>query len=274
MKKLLLLVLFLSLNAKLIDKVEVVVDNTPITSYDIEKSIKTLHLDKKSAIEYLIQQALIDNEIKKRGILIDDYLIDSKLEDIAQQNGTNLYQLKQYLISKGQLDSFIKKLRDNLKREKLFDAISYSKIRISKDDMESYYNSHKQTWTHFKTAEITEYSSKNVKNLQVIKQNPLSNVEVKIEDRDINSSSLPFALMKMINDTPEEGWTKIFRTPTGFSMIYVSKKSGKVTTPFEKVKNLIYSILADKEKERVIKNYFQEKKNRATIKFLYKDTKN
>jgi len=267
MKKSLIILLVLSaLRADVVDKVIISVNGEPITSYDLKMAMKNTKLSKKAATEYLISQALINSEIKKRGIVVDDYEIDSKLELIARQNGVTLFKLKQYLLSKGELDNFIAKIKRDLQKEKLFEAISYSKISIDEKDIKEYYENHLNDFTQFKTANVTKYTSLNPRDLETIIKNPLANVVVKTEQLTLQSDKLPFTTMKLIDDTKAGEFTKIIQDTSGYVMFFVNKKEGKYIMPLQKVKNAIANILASQERDRVIKNYFQKEKSKAVIK--------
>ena len=90
MKKILLAsLIFLSLNAKIVDKIVAVVNNSPITSYDIKTLQNNLHINKNQALNMLIDKKLIQNEIKKRGISVDDYEINDAMRNIAKRNNKN-----------------------------------------------------------------------------------------------------------------------------------------------------------------------------------------
>ena len=69
MKKLIItLSLGIFLNAQVIDKVVAVVNNIPVTSYDVKKLSKNLNISKEKALQILLDQKLIQSDIKKRGI--------------------------------------------------------------------------------------------------------------------------------------------------------------------------------------------------------------
>jgi hypothetical protein len=268
MKKILIVLLVLSgfLKAEVVNKIIVVVNDEPITSYDLKTAMHKTKLAKSAAIEYLISEALINSEIKKRNIVVDNYEVDSRLELIAKQNGITLYKLKQYLLSNGTLDDFIEKINKDLQKQKLFDALSYSKISIDEKDIKEYYESHISDFTQFNIASVTKYTSLTAKDLETITKNPLANVVVKTEQLTLESQKLPFTLMKLIDDTKKGTFTKILRDTSGYVMFFVNKKEGKYVMPLEKVKNSIANIIASSERDRIIKNYFQKEKSKAVIK--------
>ena len=271
MKKILIVLVILGsfLQAKIVDKIIISVNDEPITSYDLKTTMKNMKLSKKSAIDYLIGNALIDSEIKKRGIEVDDYEVDERLDLIAKQNGITTYKLKQYLLSKGQLESFIAKTKRELEKQKLFKALSYAKISVNDYEIKDYYENNIKDFTYFKEANVTKQSSVIAKDLETIRKNPLANVSVKTKQMTVYSKTAPFTLMKLIDDTKVNHFTPILRDISGYVMFFVNSKTGKYIVPMKKVKNVIANVIAAQKRDRIIKNYFQKEKSKAVIKKFF-----
>jgi peptidyl-prolyl cis-trans isomerase SurA len=116
MKKLFIIVfLILGLNAKIVDKVVASVEGIPITSYEIEKFSKENNIPKNRALNILIEEKLIQNEIKKRGIDVDDFEVEEEMEKLAKQNGMDLFQFKNILMQRGELEKLKKKIKGGQK---------------------------------------------------------------------------------------------------------------------------------------------------------------
>ncbi|RUM57992.1 MAG: peptidyl-prolyl cis-trans isomerase, partial [Nautilia sp.] len=64
MKILLSLLLISTIYAKIIDQIEIIVNDIPITTYDIEKMTQKTH-NKNEAINILINNALIKSALKE-----------------------------------------------------------------------------------------------------------------------------------------------------------------------------------------------------------------
>jgi peptidyl-prolyl cis-trans isomerase SurA len=155
MKKYVLIgLLTLSLNAKIVDKVVASVEGEPVTSYELQTFSKQNHLPKDEALKILIQQKLIESEIKKRGINVDDFEIENELEKIAKRNGMDLFQFKNILMQRGELEKVKKQIKDNLLKKKLFEQIVQSKLNITPEDVKNYYNKHKEEFSTFKSIQV------------------------------------------------------------------------------------------------------------------------
>jgi parvulin-like peptidyl-prolyl isomerase len=269
MKKIFIFSLFFVgfLSAQVVDKVVMSVNGEPITTYDIQITMKQANLSQTDAVEYLISNALINAEIKRRNISVDEYEVDSRLELIAKQNNISLYKLKEYLISKGNFTSFTENIKTDIKKQKLFDSLAYSKLSVDENDAKYYYEEHISDFTQFKNAEVIKYSSLLAADLENIIKNPLANTStLKTEHLSLESNQMPFTFMKLIDDTKEGSYTKILRDTTGYVMFFVNKKNGAYVTPFENVKNTIMNIIASTQRDRIIKSYFQKEKSKAIIK--------
>ena len=271
MKKLLILpVIILSLNAKIVDKVVASVENEPITSYDIENVSKNLHIDKNRALNYLIDQKLIESEIKKRGIEIDDFEINQAMEKIAKRNHLSLFEFKDILRQKGELEKFKRELKQNLLKQKLFSQIVDAKLQITPDELKNYYDSHKDEFAIFKTIQVTKYTSNNPQILKKLFNNPFYNdPNIKTKTEVFESDKMPLNMIFLLKNTEVGHFTPVINEGLDYVTYYVANKQGKVFLPFDKVKNVIANKIVSEKRDLILKEYFDRIKNRADIK-IYK----
>jgi deoxyribodipyrimidine photolyase len=218
------------------------------------------------ALNYLIDRKLLKEELQKRGIEVDDFDLQQAMEKIANKNGMTLFEFKRVLEERGELKKFISKLKENLKKQKLFAQIINSQLKVSPEEIKTYYNTHKNEFSIFKTIQVTKYSSNNPQALEKIKQNPLSNEKVNIKTEVYEYNEIPQNLMFLFKSTKVGEFTPIISNGTSYVMFYVSRKDGKVILPFNKVKNLIANKLIAQKREEILKNYFEKLKNRADIR--------
>lgn len=268
MKKLFLTsLILLSLNAKIIDKVIASVNKEPITSYDIQKISKQLHISPNQALNYLIDQKLIESEIKKRGISVDDYEIDEAMNKIAKENHLSLFEFKNILMQRGEYKKFREKLKQNLLKQKLFENIVSSKLQISPQEIKNYYNTHKDEFAIFKTIQVVKYTANNPEVLKNLFTNPF------YSDKNIISQTivyqwnkLPLDKLYLFKNTKVGQYTPIINEGLTFSTYYIVNKEGKVYLPFEKVKDIIANKILQEKRNQILKDYFSKIKNRADIK--------
>jgi len=268
MKKILIFIgLIVFLNAEVLDKIVATVNNIPITSYEVEKLSKRLNIDKNKALNILLDQKLIESEIKKRGIVVDDFELESALETIAKRNGFNLLEFKNILIQRGDYEKLINQIKNDLLKKKLFDEIVQTKLKIDDNEIKNYYENNKDEFKVFKKIEVVKYSANNKALLEKIKQNPLSTKNVKVENKIYYANELPLNLLFLFKETKEGAFTPIINERGYYSMFYIAKKENSYYLPFEKVKNLIANKLINEKREKILKEYFSKLKNKAYVKF-------
>jgi len=268
MKKFLLSIgLIVFLNAEVLNRIVATINDIPITSYEVEKLSKQLNIDKNRALNILLDQKLIDSEIKKRGIVVDEFELENALEAIAKRNGFNLFEFKNILIQRGDYQKLINQIKNDLLKKKLFDEIIQTKLNLDDNEIKNYYENHKDEFKVFEKVEVIKYSANNRSLLEKVKQNPLFNKNVKIENKVYYANKLPLNLLFLFNETKEETFTPIINEVGHYSMFYIIKKEGYYYLPFEKAKNLIANKLINEKREKILKEYFSKLKNKAYVKF-------
>ena len=269
MKKILILIgLIIFLNAEVLNRIVATINDIPITSYEVEKLSKQLNIDKNRALNILLDQKLIDSEIKKRGIVVDEFELENALEAIAKRNGFNLFEFKNILIQRGDYQKLINQIKNDLLKKKLFDEIIQTKLNLDDNEIKNYYENHKDEFKVFKKIEVIKYSANNKALLEKVKQNPLSTTKnVKVKNRVYNANELPLNSLFLFKETKEGTFTPIINELGHYSIFYIIKKEEYYYLPFEKVKNLIANKLLNEKREKVLKEYFSKLKNKAYIKF-------
>jgi hypothetical protein len=259
----------LLLNAgEVLDKIIATVNSIPVTSYEVEKLSSDLNISSQKALNYLLDQKLIQSEIKKRGISVDDFEVENAMEKIAKQNGMNLFEFKNILMQKGQLDKLKKRIKQDLLKQKLFEQIVQTKLHVSPDEIKTYYDNHKDEFQVFKTVQVTKYSADNRQTLLQIKQNPLYSSDIKPQTRQYSYTELPLGLLFLFKQTDVNSFTPVINDGLGYSMYFINSKDGNATISFDKVKNGIANKLIAQKREMILKDYFNKLKNKAYIKYF------
>ena len=255
------------LYSQVIDKIEATVNDIPVTSYEIDKLSQNLNIKRDKALQILLDQKLLESEIKKRGIEVDDFEIENAMEKIAKQNGLSLFEFKNILMQKGEYKHLRDKIKNDLLKEKLFNQIVQTKLKITPEDIKNYYENHKNEFKVFKNIQVTKYGANNKKILDNVKKNPLSIKNIQTQTEIYSYNELPLGLLFLFKNTKVGEFTPIINEGLGYSMYYVARKNGSVYIPFEKVKNLVANKLAAQKREMILKDYFNKLKNRAYVKF-------
>ena len=266
MKFLISVFLVIFVYAKVIDKIDVIVNNIPITSYDIEMTQKKFNIPKQKAISYLIDKAVLDSAIKQRGIYVDEFDIDNAMKKIAQKNGMSLFNFKNYLLQKGELDKLQEEIKNNIQKQRLLQSLN---LRVEKKDVENYYKTHKEEFMIPSKIEVTEYSANNKNDLLQVLQNPLSsNPNVNIKDITFEANQTNPRLMQFLATQKEGEFSPIVQLQGKFVSFYVIKKSNMKPLPENMVEDAIYQKLMDEKSKQLLDDYIAKLRAKADIQFL------
>jgi peptidyl-prolyl cis-trans isomerase SurA len=170
------LVMFISLSssARVVEKIVAIVNDQVITLSDTEAFRKklaggglvddallklsdpqTLIKDRNALLNEMIDERLIDSEVKRRNMEVTIERVEQEIRNIAKNNNITRQQLQTALSAKGvsmsQYQDFIK---TSLERQGLIEREVTGKIRISDEDISSYYMSKKDP----NSAQIFEYT--------------------------------------------------------------------------------------------------------------------
>lgn len=146
-------------HAKVVDKIVAIVNDQVVTLSDTEKFRKRLQSqglvddallrltdpellkkDRNALLNHLVDEKIIDSEVKRKGMEVTIERVEQEIRTIAKGNNISRNQLKDALGAKGvtmsQYQDFIK---TSLERQSLIEREVTSKIRISDEDISSYY---------------------------------------------------------------------------------------------------------------------------------------
>ncbi len=251
--------------------ISVVINNEPITLYEIHKYSEQFNIPKKEAFNLLVRQKLEKSQIKKLGISADIFEVDKFINNLASKNGLNRYQFINMLKEQDiDIDKYKEEIKAQIKRDKLMRSIYRDKIKeIEEEELKAFYE---ENLDEFKTANnfiVSIYSSQNPENLKAIQNNPmLSFPDVKVENKTIEAGSLNPKLKGLLNSTKQGSFTQILTIQNTPTMFFMKEKKGSTHIPFEDVKNNIYRVLSKKKKDEAVKDYFEKLKASAIIHVL------
>ena len=160
--------------AKPVDKIVAIVNDQIITVMDTEKFKKRLNggglvddallrstdsqlllKDRNALLDHMIDEKLLDSEVKRKSLEVTIERVEQEIRTIAKNNNISRDGLKAALQAKGvtmsQYQDFIK---TSLERQSLIEKEITSKIRISDEDISSYYVAKKGP----SNAQIFEYT--------------------------------------------------------------------------------------------------------------------
>jgi hypothetical protein len=260
-------------NAGLINAISLTINNEPITLYEIHK-IRTIYkVSVDEAIDLLIQQRLEESEIKRLGIVVDDFDVKEEIKKIASSNSLSVFDFLDMLKSRGiDKDDYEKELKEKLKKQMLYRKIvSQRAQRPSDEEMLRYYKNNKDEFSSPELFEVTKYISSSKEALLEAIKNPMKKFqEVNVIDEKIETKNINPKLLYILNKTKEASFTPVITIADNFVAFYIKKKLDIKTLPFDEVKNEIFAKLANKREKEIIREYFDKIKAEANIRMIRK----
>ena len=107
-----------------------------------------LNQARKEVLDQLIENKLLEQEIKKRKVEVSNKDLDAAVEDVLKQNRITLDELKMVLAKEGMtLTTYRERLRDNIGKMRLVSREIKSKIVIKEEDLRKVYRDRIQELT-------------------------------------------------------------------------------------------------------------------------------
>ncbi len=273
MKKLFLSILILAsyTYAGLVNGIAVIVNEKPVTLYEIDEFMLKTNKTKDEALTLLIDEKLYEDELEKRKIEVDIFDVNQYIEQLAAQNGMDVINFKSVIRQQySDYDKFVEQTKKRIQHQKLVTSIVRGNIKMaSDDDLKIYYNTNKDSYNIASTIDVVQYISKNKRALLATKQNPLQvqndvqSTSITLEQSNINSQ-----LKYIINSTKEGDFTPVITADQMFVMFYITKKKDTTLQSFEEVKNQILNIVMKDREDKYLKEYFDKLKITADIKII------
>ena len=257
--------------AGLVDAVSVIINNSPITLYEIQKYSQQFHISPKEALQILMQEKLENELIKKYGISVDDMEIDDEIEKMSSKANMSIYDFKNYLEKKGiNYRKYREDLRKKLLKNKLYKKIAQENIkRVSEKELKDYYNQHIDLYSIPDMIEVIEYDSPDKNALLQITKNPMFNSpNITKKDVVLSSKKLNPKLLYIFQQTKSGNFTPILPLNNQYIAFYIKRKINQKPLPFDKIKNAIYAEIMSKREKRVVRSYFDKLISEANIKTI------
>lgn len=257
--------------AGLVNGIAIVVNDDPITLYDIDKTMLENNVNKNQAVSLLIDKVLYKQLVKKNNITADVFDVNAYVEKLAASNGMDLYSFKSIIKQRySDYSVFEEEAKKAVIRQKLLAKIVKGRLKIANDeDMKIYYENNQDKFATAKTVELVQYSARNKGVLQNTIQNPLLvPTEVKRTTLSLKMKDLDPQLQYLLNNTKIGNFTPIFTANRAYNALYIIKKEGKSILDFETVKSKIFTDIMSVREKKYLKDYFEKEKLTADIKIV------
>jgi peptidyl-prolyl cis-trans isomerase SurA len=299
-----------SARARVVEKVVAIINDQPLTLTDVEKyrkklstgglvddallkltDTKNLLKDPKALLNHMIDEKLIDTEVKHKNMEVTIERVEQEIRNIAKNNNISRQQLESALRAKGvSMSEYQDFIKTTLERQNLIEREVTSRIRISDEDVSSYYLAKKGP----SAAQVFEYSLSHI--LLTPKNggdeaalNRAKNVEDKLksgqsfekvaeqfsEDPAFSKGGLwgSFNAGEMIKPIEEAvrkispgEITSIIKTPQGYEIIKLNKRTLISDPQLEEERENIRKDLYSDAFKRQLRLWLNQKRDESFIK--------
>jgi len=258
-------------NAATIDAIALVVNDDPITLYDIEKKRYEKNLTKEKAVSELVDEALYNQLITTHNITADIFDVNNYLEKMAASNGMDLYTFKSIIKQKYKdYSKYEEQTKNMILRQKLTEKLVRGNLKVAtEEDLKIYYDNNKSKFQMASNVNVIQYASKNKADLAQVIKNPMSDIPgISKSKLALDQTNLNSQLRYIINETKIKQFTPIFTSNKQFVSLLIMEKENQQTIAFEDVRDRIFNIVMQDREKKYLKDYFEKLKLSADIKII------
>ncbi len=265
--------LIASLNANIVDGVAVVIKGDIITLYEIKQEMQTSQIAEKNATDLLIRKTLELQEMHTRKITVSNGEVYDDIKKTAARNNLSVGEFYEAVNSSNGLTSaqLKEKIKEKLLSQKLYSAIAYSAVSAPSDEeVEAYYNSHKDSFSHPSAFKVVIYQAKDQEKLQGKVNNPMFySPEISSNEQDLPYDRISPELASLLERTSLNSFTPVIPDGQGgYMSFYIKEIESAKDAGLESVKNQIINIIMGEQREQVLGDYFARLRHNADIKIL------
>ncbi len=273
MKLLLLILFFVTLQAKTVDGIAIMVKDQPITLYEITKAMEENNIPQEQAVELLERKKLEEIEIKERHITASKQEVFDDIQRMAEQNKMSVIELYQAIqSSQGLSEKKLKeKIEEKILNQKLYNAIAFSHLEQPNDaEIEEYFKLHKDEFQKPSSYTVLIYQCPDKNRLQEKIDNPMFySPDVTSEENTFEAAKMNPRLAELLDNTPLNSFTQVIPSPNGgFMSFYLKEKGASGEPDLEALRPQISNALMGQERETILKDYFDRQRLNADIKVI------
>jgi len=252
---------------------------------------------RRMVLDRLIEDRIALEKIREIGIDVKDGEVDDAIERIKRDNHWSRNELESTLREKGLTwEEYRQNVREDLQRYKLVNFEVKSRIIIRDEQIEAYYEEHKDRFqrkpgVELATIFLLRENPGNAEEHAGVEQKAATLIQQLREGSDFaelarmhsdgpgaeeggylgrfDPKQLEPEIRKVLEQTPEGAVSDPIIKPNGVQIIKVLDKGGSGVMPLEKVRDAIYRILLRKEIDRRYADWIEELKEGTYTKVLY-----
>ena len=257
-------------SAQMINGIAAIVENEPITLYEVYSLKEQIRASEQDALNLLIRDRLEDAQIKNLNISVTPFELNDRIEAIAKQNGMTNSQFRSSIQAQG-MDflEFKNNIEKKMLQEKLYKSIlAEAGKNVNEQKAKMYFDANPDKFKVFSTAKVVLYRAKNPEELEAQKTSPSLLSSVQTQELSLDYQSIDPRLAAIIAGTNNGEFTQILQGADSFDMFYVKEKIGSYTPSFADVKDNVINELYQGEQEKLMADYFDKLRAKAKIQIL------
>lgn len=265
----LILFVFNPLKAQTVNAIAAIVDNEPITLFDVAQAKSKLNLTDAEALNLLIKDRLEQAQIKAMGLSTSQFEINERIAMLASQNNMTPAQFRSFMSKKGvSATDLSDDVRNAILQEKLYRAIAAGSRSVSEERAKAYYEANKSEFVGYSNIKVRVFRGTDARALEarINGESGISNVNV--SDEDIAISQARPELIAVLMQTADGAYTPIMRAPSGFEVMQVLSKYGRTVLPFDSVKDALMQQMFNAERNKTLNDYFEKLRAKAKIEII------
>jgi peptidyl-prolyl cis-trans isomerase SurA len=270
--------------------------NIKALGYSAERERETLYKLRTDLLNKLIEEKLADQAIKKYNIEVSEQEIDSAMERLKESRSLTDDELRAGLAQQGlTIEEYRKNLKNQLRRSKLINREIKSKIVITQDEINGYYDAHREKfagelkyhlWNIF--VRIPEFADESTKRLALEKMeavltqlkqgqsfeslaaaDPDSEMDPKGADLGLYKlDELSAELQEALKNMKAGDFSPILNTDLGYQIIFVQKVVEAESKSLAEVKSEIHEILYNEALDNRFQKWLKNLRERSHIKII------
>ncbi len=299
----------ISSSEAVVDRVVAIVNQEAITLSELEKWVGPLkeeiqtedrlerrervHEISRKVLEQLIEERLIDQEVKKLGIKVPGKDVETTLEEIKRRNAVTQEDLEKALAKDGlTLEAFKKQIEKKLQRMKLINWVVKVESKAGEKELKEFYQKNidrYRTIESYRPGHILfvipkEATQEEIREIRKKCQKVLEKVK---GGEDFGEMALLYSEDASAKDRGDLGFFKkgellpafekealrlrvgevsgIVRTDYGFHIIKLLDRKGGEPPPFEEIKEKVQADYYEKEMEKAFQQFLSKLKEKSVI---------
>jgi len=264
--------------------------------YDLEKERKMIFKVREEMLDRLVDEKLTDQEIERNDIQVEEAQIDNTIETIKKTNAFTDEDLRRFLEQQNMtMEQYRDKIREQVLRSRLVNYEVKSKIVITDEEIQNYYDSHPELY-----GGKTRYHLRNI--LMTVPENPTDEEKETVSARmqilrtriqqgesfadlaeafsqsptardggdlgEFEKETLAPRIQAALEGLKPGDTTEVLDTDAGFQIFYLEAINRSEGKPLESVKAEIQQKLFAEVVDKKFVSWLEDLRNQSHIKII------